>query len=227
MTKTLIVGGSSGIGLDLARQLIERGHQVSIWSRREPDRSIGSFSYTPVDVTASSPFPEVSELDQLVYCPGNIRLKPFRSLKDEDFMEDLQLNLMGAVRSIRHVLPALLRSPAASIVLFSTVAVRKGMPFHASIASAKGAIEGLTLSLAAEFAPKVRVNCIAPSLTETPLSMPLLNNEAKRAASVERHPLKKIGTVRNISSLAAFLLSEDAGFTTGQVWNVDGGLGSL
>lgn len=228
MAKILIVGASSGIGYSLASDLLQKGEEVHIWNRRQPEGLSGSFSFETVDVTADQPLPSIGEnLDHVVYCPGNIRLKPFRALKDEDFLEDFKLNVLGAVRIIRHVLPALQKSDNASIVLFSTVAVGKGMPFHASIASSKGAVEGLTRSLAAELAPKIRVNCIAPSLTETPLSLPLINSEIKMKASVDRHPLKKIGSPQNISTLAEFLISKQAGFVTGQVWNVDGGLGVL
>lgn len=228
MKKTLIVGGSSGIGNALAVQLSKDGHQLQIWSRRKPDGLNENVIHHTFDVLSDAPFPELNDgLDNLVYCPGSIRLKPFKSLKDDDFLADFNINVMGAVRVIRHALPVLQNSGNASVVLFSTVAVQTGMPYHASIAAAKGALEGLVRSLAAELAPKVRVNAIAPSLTATPLASALIGNEARLQASIDRHPLKRIGSPENSSSLAAYLLSDQAGFITGQVIGVNGGMGSL
>ena len=143
-------------------------------------------------------------------------------------MEDYQINLLGAVKLIQSCLKRLKKSPTgASIVLFSTVAVKTGMAFHASVASAKGAVEGLTRSLAAEFAPRIRVNAIAPSLTDTPLAQTLLSTDAKRQASAERHPLKRIGSTEEMARLAAHLLSDDAAWMTGQILHLDGGMSSL
>lgn len=228
MKKSLIVGGSSGIGLSLARQLIREGHEVAIWNRNRPEDLDGHYFFESVDVQADSPLPVLEgEWDHLVYCPGTIRLKPFKSLKDEEFLTDYKINVLGAIKIIRHMLPHFSKTTKASIVLFSTVAVQKGMSFHASIASAKGAVEGLTRSLAAELAPAVRVNCIAPSLTDTPLAASIINSESRLKASMDRHPLKRIGSPEQISSLAAYLLSDHAAFITGQVIGVDGGLGSL
>jgi NAD(P)-dependent dehydrogenase (short-subunit alcohol dehydrogenase family) len=171
-------------------------------------------------------FPNIEgAIDGLIYCPGTINLKPFRALKSEDFLNEYQINFLGAVKSIKQYLPNLQLSESPSIVLFSTVAVQTGMSFHASIASAKGAIEGLTRSLAAEFAPKIRVNAIAPSLTATPLADKLINNESKLKASEDRHPLKKIGSSSDMSQAVEFLLN--ANWMTGQIMHVDGGMSSV
>ncbi|MGF1548113.1 MAG: SDR family NAD(P)-dependent oxidoreductase [Thiotrichales bacterium] len=163
----------------------------------------------------------------LVYCPGTIRLQHFERLNEEDFEEDWQVNLMGAVRALKGALPALKAAPAASVVLLSTVAVATGMPMHASVAAAKGAVEGLTRSLAAELAPSIRVNAIAPSLTDTPLASALLRSERQRSAAAERHPLRRIGEVGDLVNAVCFLLSEESAWITGQVLSVDGGLGAL
>jgi NAD(P)-dependent dehydrogenase (short-subunit alcohol dehydrogenase family) len=190
----------------------ERAERHLTW-----DATAGDF---PVDQ-----LPET--LEGLVYCPGSIRLQPFSRLRDEDFRVDFEVNLLGAVRVLRAVLPSLKAADRASVVLFSTVAVGTGMPMHASIAAAKGAVEGLTRSLAAELAPGIRVNAIAPSLTDTPLAAGLLRSERQRAAAAERHPLGRIGQPSDLAATARFLLSEEAGWVTGQVLNVDGGMGAL
>ena len=167
------------------------------------------------------------QLDGFVYCPGSINLRPFRGLKPKTFQEDFNLNVLGAVKSLQSVLPLLQKSPQASLVFYSTVAVTTGMPFHASVAAAKGALEGLTRSLAAEYAPKFRVNCIAPSLTDTPLADKFLNNEAKLEKAQERHPLKQVGSAKNIAQMTAFLLGDESQWMTGQILHVDGGIGDL
>jgi NAD(P)-dependent dehydrogenase (short-subunit alcohol dehydrogenase family) len=162
-----------------------------------------------------------------VYCPGSINLKPFRSLKPDDFKKDLEVNVMGAVRVLQQYQSGLQKSAGSGVVLFSTVAVQTGMPYHASVAVAKGAVEGLVRSLAAEWAPVVRVNCIAPSLTDTPLAARLLDSDVKRQSSADRHPLKRVGDSEHIAALACFLLSDEAGFITGQVIKADGGISSI
>ena len=170
--------------------------------------------------------PEV--LHGVAYCPGSIRLRPFRQLKSGEFVEDFRINLLGAVTVLQAYLPLLKKAePSASVVLFSTVAVQTGMPHHASVASAKAAVEGLTRSLAAEFAPRIRVNAIAPSLTDTPLAKNLLSSEEKRKASADRHPLRRIGTSQEIANSAAHLLSDACAWITGQVLAVDGGMSAL
>jgi NAD(P)-dependent dehydrogenase (short-subunit alcohol dehydrogenase family) len=228
MKNYLIVGGSSGIGLHLAKTLALAGNKVQVLSRSWKEAEIPqNITFSSIDITEEVvQFPEITEpIDGLIYCPGSINLRPFRALKQADFMNDLQINYLGAVKTIQKYLPQLQQSTAPSIVLFSTVAVQKGMPFHASIAGAKGAIEGLTKSLAAEFAPKIRVNAIAPSLTETPLAEKLLNSESKMASAAERHPLKKIGSVQDISEAALYLLN--ATWVSGQILAVDGGMSSI
>ena len=168
-----------------------------------------------------------SQLDGFVYCPGSINLRPFKGLKPETFSKDFEINVLGAVQSLQSVLKNLLESPQASLVFFSTVAVQTGMPFHASVAASKGAIEGLTRSLAAEYAPKLRVNTIAPSLTNTPLASKFLNNEIKLEKANERHPLKYIGSADDIANTARFLLSDESKWMTGQIIHLDGGIGDL
>jgi NAD(P)-dependent dehydrogenase (short-subunit alcohol dehydrogenase family) len=163
----------------------------------------------------------------MVYCPGTINLKPFGRLTDEDFQNELEVNFLGAVRAIRLAHPALKKSGKASLVLFSTVAVQTGLPFHASISGAKGAVEGLVRSLAAEFSPTIRVNGLALSLTDTPLASNLLGSDEKRKASEERHPLKRVGDSSEVAAAATFLLGEDSGFITGQILQIDGGISTL
>jgi NAD(P)-dependent dehydrogenase (short-subunit alcohol dehydrogenase family) len=177
------------------------------------------------DVPLPGSLPE--RVHALAYCPGSIRLKPFERLSDEDFRADFELNLLGAVRTVRGLLPALRRAGNASVVLFSTVAVNAGMPFHASVAAAKGAVEGLARALAAELAPAVRVNVVAPSLTDTPLAGRLLGSQAKRDQAAARHPLGRVGQPDDAAAAAAYLLSDAAGWVSGQVLGVDGGLGAL
>ncbi|MGD8343778.1 MAG: SDR family oxidoreductase [Desulfobacterales bacterium] len=226
-----IVGGSSGIGLEIVKALHHKDKAIYVGSRsNETLAEFDGLHHLRLDVQAESI--EVEGLPQilngLVYCPGTIRLKPFQRLTIEDFMEDLQINFLGAVKTIQACLPNLKKSPpGAAIVLFSTVAVKTGMPFHASVAGAKAAVEGLTRSLAAEFAPRIRVNAIAPSLTDTPLAQGLLSSEEKRKASAERHPAKRIGTPQEIAHVAVHLLSEASDWMTGQIIHVDGGMSAL
>jgi NAD(P)-dependent dehydrogenase (short-subunit alcohol dehydrogenase family) len=163
----------------------------------------------------------------LVYCPGTINLKPFRSLKREDILHDFEVNALGAWKVIKAAYKYLRKADSASIVLFSTVAVQTGMPFHSSVAMAKGAVEGLSRSLAAELAPRVRVNTIAPSLTDTPLASNLLSNEEKQEASKKRHPLNRYGTAEELAAAASFLISDDASWMTGQVIGLDGGMSGV
>lgn len=222
----LVVGGSSGIGLALVKQLSGAGAQVTVWSRSWPGEALANVRHYEMDVCGEV-WPDEhlpDQLDGLVYCPGTINLKPFRSLRPEQFQNDLEVNLLGAVKILQLAEKRLKRAEAPSVVLFSTVAVGRGMPFHTSVAAAKGAVEGLGRSLAAEWAPKIRVNVIAPSLTNTPLADRLLSSEERRQAAAERHPLKRYAQPQEIANLAFYLLGTDSGWITGQVLGIDGGL---
>ena len=167
------------------------------------------------------------QIDGLVYCPGSVNLKPFHRIKPEEFAGDYELQVIGAVKIIQAVLPLLRQSNHPSIVLFSTVAVQMGFNFHSQVAASKGAIEGLMRALAVEFAPKIRVNCVAPSITETPLTQNLINTDEKRAQNEQRHPMKRIGKPTDIADAVEFLLSEKSSWITGQVIHVDGGMSKL
>jgi NAD(P)-dependent dehydrogenase (short-subunit alcohol dehydrogenase family) len=222
----LLIGGSSGIGLATAKLLTEN-HEVYIASRSSDSLTGLDIHHLPFDVTTDdlSTLDLPAELSGLVYCPGSINLRPFKGLKPEAFEADFQINVMGFVKSLQAVLPKLTTN--SSVVLYSTVAVKVGMPFHASVAASKGALEGLSKSLAAELAPKTRVNVIAPSITNTPLADRFLNNEAKMEKSAQRHPLKRVGEADDIAAMTRFLLSDDSSWMTGQILGLDGGMSTL
>jgi NAD(P)-dependent dehydrogenase (short-subunit alcohol dehydrogenase family) len=229
MKNYLIIGASSGIGKSLSELLNKDGHRVfgTYHSHVTEDKERISFhSLNVLDEQPDLSFMP-GQLDGLVYCPGSIQLRPFARIKAQSFMEDYHLQVVGAVKVIQAALPALTSTNAASIVLFSTVAVQNGFNFHSLISASKGAIEGLTRALAAELAPKIRVNAIAPSLTDTPLASSLLNSDTKRESNADRHPLKRIGIPADMAQMAHFLLSERAGWMTGQVLHVDGGISAL
>ncbi len=226
----LIVGASSGIGHALAEQLQTQGATLFTAGRHQPEgiqstHMVWDVAQSPA-VDALNQLPDT--LHGLVYCPGTINLKPFQRLTIEDYRNDLEINVLGAVATIHAAYAAIKKSRAGSIVLFSTVAAKLGMGMHSSVSVAKSAVEGLTKSLAAEFAPfNVRVNAVAPSLTDTPLAQFLLADDTKREAGNKRHPLSRYGTPEDIAGMAAYLLSDQASWITGQIIGVDGGMGSL
>jgi NAD(P)-dependent dehydrogenase (short-subunit alcohol dehydrogenase family) len=222
MKTFLFIGANADLAIE-ARKLIEnKGDKVIAISRNSndfyPDFLIGN--------AVTNELPEITEaLDGLVYFPGTINLKPFRSLKSTDFQQDFEINVLGVIHAIQFYAKQL--KEGSSIVLFSTVAVQTGMPFHSTVSVAKGAVEGLTRALAAEFAPKIRVNCIAPSLTQTKLAGRLLNSEEKIEAMANKHPLKKIGSPKDLANALEFLLSDNSSWVTGQILAVDGGMSRL
>ncbi|SDD09379.1 NAD(P)-dependent dehydrogenase, short-chain alcohol dehydrogenase family [Algoriphagus faecimaris] len=219
----VIIGGNSGIGKAVVEQLEAQGARLFLYSKSGDGTT---------ELDTASDFDEIPNLpdtiDGLVYLPGTINLKPFHRISIADFQQELDINFLGAVRVLQACMKALKKSTSPSVVLYSTVAVQTGMGFHAGIAAAKGAIEGLTRSLAAEWAPaKIRVNAIAPSLTDTPLASTLLSTEDKKEASNKRHPLGRIGSPEDIANATVFLLSESSSWMTGQIIHLDGGMSNL
>ena len=222
----LLIGGSHGIGFALAKSLAD-DHQVYIASRTNEQLRDIQVQHIPFDALSGQLNPQAlpETIHGFVYCPGSINLKPFKMLSAENFAEDMEINFFSLVRVVKDIMPKM--AEGSSMVLFSTVAVGTGMPFHTSIAAAKGAVEGFSKAIAAEYAPKIRCNVIAPSLVDTPLAARLLNNERKKEMMAERHPLKRVGNPEDIADLALFLLSDNSGWITGQVFGVDGGLSTL
>jgi 3-oxoacyl-[acyl-carrier protein] reductase len=223
-----LIGGSYGIGLELAKEL-QNENNVFVASRTNQNLTNLNVTHIPFDATNDSLDTSIlpAVIDGLVYCPGSINLRPFRGLKLETFESDMQINFFSMVKVIQSILPQLITSEQSSVVMFSTVAVKMGMPFHTSVSAAKGAIEGFAKALAAEYTPKIRVNVIAPSLTDTPLADKFLNNDEKREKSALRHPLKRYGTCADIAQMTSFLLSDKSSWITGQTFPVDGGMSSL
>ena len=229
MNKTfLLIGGSYGIGNKII-DLLPDESEIIVASRTKEGLLNKKVKHITFNATEDSLSLEKlpSKIDGFVYCPGSINLRPFKGLKSEAFLNDFELNVLGAVKCLQIIQPLLAASEQASVVLFSTVAVQTGIPFHASVAASKGALEGLGRSLAAEWAPKIRVNLIASSITDTPLANRFLNNEIKKEKSSLRHPLKRIGSVNDVAELAVFLLTEKSSWMTGQVIGLDGGISTL
>ena len=225
----LIVGGSSGIGLSLVKQL-QSDHNLIVANRSNEALNGLSVEFIPYD--AENGELEVAKLPEtlngLVYCPGTINLRPFKGLRPEVFTRDFSINVMGAIKTLQAVLGRLQNSEVpTSVVFFSTVAVQTGMPFHSSVATAKGALEGLSRSLAAELAPKIRFNVLAPSLVDTPLAEKFLNNDTKKSNAEARHPMQRIGSSDEIARMVAFLLGDQSSWMTAQTITIDGGIGSI
>ena len=225
MRTIIVIGGSKGIGNAIVKTMIPT-HKIVNISRSKPEFSHDHLIHITCDVTKDD-LPAIESADALVYCPGSINLKPINRLKIEDFREDFEINVIGAIKAIQKYLPLLKNGHHPSIVLFSTVATKLGMPFHASVASAKAAVEGLTKSLGAELAPTVRVNAIAPTVTDTALASKLLRNERMVDTMKERHPLKKFLNPEEVAEFASYLLSDKALAMSGQVFEMDCGIVSF
>lgn len=230
MKNIVIIGCGQGIGLAAAKILSENHQVIGISRTENPDLEKLNIDFHQMDILTGNldeiNFPDI--VDGLVYAPGSINLKPFNRLTLEDFKNDFEINVLGAVKIIQKLLPNLKKSESASVVLFSSVAAKLGMPFHASISASKSAVEGLTKSLSAELSSqKIRVNAVAPSLTDTNLASQLLSTPEKREASGKRHPLQRVGNPEEIAKMAEFLLSENSSWITGQIIGIDGGMGSV
>jgi 3-oxoacyl-[acyl-carrier protein] reductase len=225
MRKIVVIGGSKGIGKAIVTSLVGENKVINI-SRSdtlEPHQNLTHFSLNIL----TDDLPAIEEIDSLIYCPGSINLKPISRLKLEDFREDFEINVIGAVKAIQHFLPSLKKGTKPSILLFSTVAAKLGMPFHASIAAAKSAVEGLTKSLGAELAPSIRVNAIAPTVTNTDLASKLLRNDRMKENITDRHPLKKYLQPQEVADMATFLISDKAASISGQIFELDCGIVSF
>lgn len=229
MKNYVVIGGSSGIGESIVSLLEKTDAQVFATYNTHPKSNTAQTTYHHLDVTDTesdlSDLPD--EIDGLAYCPGTINLKPFKRFKDEDFIEDYKIQVIGAIRIIRSLLPKFTSTHPTSIVLFSTVAVQQGFTFHSQVASSKGAIEGLTRALSAEFAPKIRVNAIAPSLTNTNLVGRILNTPEKIEIQGSRNPMKRVGKPDDIAEAAVYLLSDKSSWVTGQIFHIDGGYSTI
>ena len=230
MKNIVIIGCGQGIGFAAAKILSENYNVIGISKTENPEVGNLNIEFHPIDILSGNldkiNFPDV--IDGLVYAPGSINLKPFNRLSIEDFKNDFEINVLGAVKTIQKLLPNLKKSETASVLLQISVAAKLGMPFHASISASKSAVEGLTKSMAAEFSPqKIRVNAIAPSLTDTNLASLLLSTPEKREASGRRHPLQRVGRADEIAKMVAFLLSDHSAWITGQIIGIDGGMSNI
>ena len=227
MKNILLIGGSTGIGYELSQKLKE-DNNIFISTRNQDKFNHPNIKTNELDLDKEFETDWLPEhLDGFIYLPGTINLRPFKGLKPSVFIEDFNINVMGCIKILQKVLPKIQAAENPSIVMFSTVAVKIGMPFHSSVSSSKGAIEGLTRSLAAEFAPKIRVNAIAPSILDTPLAEKFLNSETKLENSRNRHPMKEIGSPKDISEVVKFLLEDNSKWMTGQIIPFDGGMSAV
>jgi NAD(P)-dependent dehydrogenase (short-subunit alcohol dehydrogenase family) len=225
MKKIIIIGGSKGIGSAIIDSLITN-HKIINLSRTSPEFEHENLSHFNCDVLKDE-LPPIESADGLIYCPGSINLKPFNRLSLDDFRADFEINVIGAIKAIQTYTKTLSQSESASIVLFSTVATKLGMPFHASVATSKSAVEGLTKSIAADLATKIRVNAIAPTITDTDLAAKFLRNERMVESTIQRHPLKKYLKPSEVAAMATYLLSDLSKSISGQVFNLDCGIVSL
>ena len=225
MRHILIIGGTKGIGKAIIDLLIEE-NKITCMSRNVSDYNHENYNHIQLDATLDN-FPDLEKIDSLVYCPGSINLKPISTLSIEDFRNDFELNVIGAVKSIKKYLPLLKKGENPSILLFSTVATKLGMPYHASVSASKSAIDGIVKTLGAELAPKIRINAIAPTITNTELASKILRNEKVIENMIERHPLKKILSANEVAKMAKFLISEDGSSISGQIINMDAGIVSF
>ena len=225
MRHILIIGGTKGIGKAIIDLLIEE-NKITCMSRNVSDYNHQNYNHIQLDATLDN-FPDLEKIDSLVYCPGSINLKPISTLSIEDFRNDFELNVIGAVKSIKKYLPLLKKGENPSILLFSTVATKLGMPYHASVSASKSAIDGIVKTLGAELAPKIRINAIAPTITNTELASKILRNEKVLENMIERHPLKKILSANEVAKMAKFLISEDGSSISGQIINMDAGIVSF
>ena len=222
MKNIVIIGGSKGIGFEILKQQLENNQVYNI-SRTAPEISHPNLQHFELNVLTDN-LPEIENIDVLIYCPGSINLKPISSLSIDDFRNDFEINVIGAVKTIQKYLPALRKGNNPSIVLFSTVAAKLGMPFHASIATAKAGIEGLVKSLGAELASVVRINAIAPTITETSLAAGILRNDRMKENMMERHPMKNYLKPEEVANMANYLISDHAKSISGQVFEMDYGI---
>lgn len=222
MKNIVIIGGSKGIGNAILLQQLEKNIVHNI-SRNTPEIAHPNLKQYSLDVLKDT-LPDIENVDVLIYCPGSINLKPIGSLSIDDFKNDFEINVIGAVKTIQKYLPVLKKGTNPSIVLFSTVAAKLGMPFHASIATAKAGVEGLVKSLGAELASVVRINAIAPTITETTLAAGILRNDRMKENMMERHPMKNYLKPEEVASMADYLISENAKSISGQVFEMDYGI---
>jgi NAD(P)-dependent dehydrogenase (short-subunit alcohol dehydrogenase family) len=225
MRNILIIGGTKGIGKAIVEQLVNENIVICM-SRNSTEFSHNNYTHTTFDSTVDE-LPDVEKVDTLIYCPGSINLKPISTLSIDDFRKDFEINVIGAVKAIKKYIPLLKKGLNPSILLFSTVATKLGMPYHASVSASKSAIDGIVKTLGAELAPKIRINAIAPTITKTELASKILRNDKVVENMIERHPLKKILSPEEVSKMAKFLISEDASSISGQIINMDAGIVSF